>query len=146
AVRRRKRSAAPECDGGSVAEPERDPRRARLVGQVAHPGAPAPLPIERQEGALVGQVAAEDRELPTLARHTDAHVDEIVGRQEWVERERGLRQRSTDRLGPEGGQVDGAVPWSLVVDQRVARAYVLIAGADERPRPCAHRPPIGDGR
>src|SRR5947199_5483900 len=48
-------------DRSSVTKAERGSHRARLVGQVAHAGAPPPLPVERQKGSLVGQVVAEDR-------------------------------------------------------------------------------------
>src|SRR5204862_4800724 len=82
---------------GSIVEAQRDSHRARLVGQEANPGAGPPLPVEREEGSLVGQVVEEDRKLPIRTDQADPEVHEAVRRQLRIEREVPLAHWSADR-------------------------------------------------
>src|SRR6266702_924216 len=142
----------------SVVEPQRGPERSRLVGQIAHARAGAALPVQAEEGPLVEDVVDEHRELPALAGKADAQVGEVVCRELRVEPERGVGQRpvqrSADRVGPEKIQVDSAegtirlarrtkAP-AMIVDQREARAHVLVAAGNEDPRPRRNLPTVCD--
>src|SRR5438128_12429180 len=73
-----------EVDQNSVVEAERGPHRSRLVSQVPHAGAAAPLPVQCEERPLVGQVVEEHRNLPARTRQADADVNAVVRRQPQV--------------------------------------------------------------
>src|SRR2546428_1321193 len=141
-------------DRNSVIEAERGSHRSRLVSQVAHAGASAPLPVQGEQGPLVGHVVEEDRNLPVLTGQADAQVEKIVSRQLRIEREQGIRQRPADGLSPgalERRQRDcpkrtvrrvrrPTLTPAVVVVRREVRAHVLVAAADEGPRSRAHLP------
>ncbi len=58
----------------SVIEPQRGPKRPRLVGEEAHPGPGSPLAVQAEEGTLIGQIGGEDGKLPALAGQADSQV------------------------------------------------------------------------
>src|SRR5438034_9020850 len=105
----------------SVVEPQRGPERTRLVGQVAHAGAGAALPVQAEQGPLVEDVVDEHRELPALAGKADAQVGEVVCRELRIEPERGVGQRtvqrSAGRVGPERNYGGGS-EWEVLLAPR----------------------------
>src|ERR1051325_3022449 len=82
-----------------------DAERARLIRQERNARAVSALDVQRQERALVGHVVDEEGHVPLSAQHAQAQIDEVVGRQQRIERERVLRVRSADVAG-ERGDVD----------------------------------------
>src|SRR5438094_982229 len=138
----------------SVIEPQQHPHRPGLVCQVSDTRAQPALTVESQERGLVKRIVQVYRQLPTLTRQTGVQVEETVRGQQRVESEDPLRQRAADRVGSEGVEVHaaefltgagGTDSGALIVDQRVARAHVLIGARHERPRPGAYRPAVGGG-
>src|SRR5271169_3386787 len=82
----------------SEIEAEIETERTRLVRQVADARQEPALAVQRQKGQLVGQVVDVEREVPDALADTETQVDEVVGGQLRIERERVLRQRAPDRV------------------------------------------------
>ena len=59
-------------------EPGRDTECSGLIGQEAYTGPGPPLPIERQERDLVGQVVDEERDVPSASPNACAQVEQVV--------------------------------------------------------------------
>ena len=55
----------------SEVEPRRDPERPRLIGQVTDARARSALLVEGEERPLVGQVVAEERDVPLPAQDAE---------------------------------------------------------------------------
>src|SRR6185503_14707095 len=97
---------------GSVVEPQRQPHGAGLVGQVSHTRPCPTLAVEREECPLVRQVVHEQPHVPAGLPHTEAHVEQRVRREQRIELEDVLRERTADRRATfvhlELGHVDRA--------------------------------------
>src|SRR5438876_8340312 len=114
---RKRRSIAPRAATLKIYA-GRDSERPGLVGQVADAGAGAALLVQRQEGPLVGQVVAVERQVPIVVADAQAHVHDVVGRQLRVVFEGRRRQGAADRVFSERCQIERAK--EVVADLREA--------------------------
>src|SRR6202521_804434 len=80
----------------SEVESRRDAEGPGLVDQEALARQESALAVQRQERPLVGDVVDVERDVPEPVADADPEVENVVGRQEGVERERGLCRRATD--------------------------------------------------
>src|SRR5436190_544355 len=112
----------------SVTERQADAERARLVRQVAYAGPSSTLPVERQQGPLVGQVVEVQCRFPIRSRYTGPQVEQRIRWQQGIECECVLGQRSADRGSAgllERQHVDRTEAGGFVIDLGVVVTHVL---------------------
>src|SRR5207237_6914198 len=86
--------------------------------QVADACAESAFAIQRQERTFIGHVVDEERSVPFPFEYAEAHVDDVVCRKLWIERERRLRQWASDRSLESGETHRGVRAEVLVADLR----------------------------
>src|SRR5262249_25198724 len=132
----------------SEIEPGGDAERARLVRQEPLAGEEPALAVQRKQRLLVGDVVDVERNVPDSVADAHAEVEEVVGRQQGIEGEGVLCQRTGDREAQRARHVlqrDDAGAGLLVHELRVAVPDVRVVAGHVAPVGRRDRMLIGRG-